>query len=48
MRYDAQGREVYPEQELDAEELADYYDRNGIEWRRPKRPVQDPGGGRWA
>lgn len=34
IRTDHAGREVFPEQELDPEELRDHYDRTGYEWRR--------------
>lgn len=32
--YDHAGHPVHAEDVLDREELADYYDRHGIEWRR--------------
>ena len=32
---DHAGHEVYAEDVLDREELASYYDRHGIPWRRP-------------
>lgn len=38
MRYDAAGNEYSPEDVLDAEELADYYDTKGINWRRRPTP----------
>ena len=40
---DAYGNDVEPEDVLDPQELADYYDARGIDWRRRGEAL-----GRWA